>query len=107
MPLEVELNFFREHRSEWLEHYRGQYALVKDSELHGTFTTFREAFEAGVALLGNQAFLVTVVSEKDERAVIPALSVGVISARSEQIHSGPESGSKSYGRYQARRILRH
>ena len=80
MVLDRELSYYEEKRTEWLEHYEGHVALVKDQTLHGTFTTVREAFEAGVQSFGNQPFLIKKIEEKDQLIQYPALSVGMISA---------------------------
>ncbi len=81
MALDEEIRYFEAHREELLEHYRGQFAVVKGECLLGTFTTFAEAFNSGVAELGNEPFLVKEVTEEDELAAFPALSVGIVSAR--------------------------
>lgn len=82
MALERELEFFKRRRAEWLQHYKGQFALIKEERLIGTYTTFQEAFEAGVRELGNQAFLIKQVTEEEEVIQYPALTVGMIRARS-------------------------
>ena len=82
MALEEEQAFFVMHRDEWVQHYRGQFALIYGQELLGTYTLFNEAFEAGVQRLGNRAFLVRkiVPADEDQQAQFPALVAGVISA---------------------------
>jgi len=82
MVLEQELIYFEAHKSEWLQHYKGQVALVKGTALHGTFTTGHEAFEAGVRLFGRASFLVKEILEEDQTIQYPALAVGMISAHS-------------------------
>jgi hypothetical protein len=78
--LETELEFFRQHKDEWLRYYKGKVALVKDQVLVGTFTTEKEAFSAGVQQFGNVSFLVKAIVEKEELVQFPSLAVGVISA---------------------------
>ena len=78
--LERELAFFESERDSLLRHHRGQFALIKGEELLGTFTTFQQAFEAGVAAIGNSEMLIQQVHDEEEIAQFPALSVGVISA---------------------------
>jgi predicted ferric reductase len=78
--LEIELEFFTQHKDEWLRYYKGQFALVKGEELIGTFTTRTEAFSAGIGRLGNVPFLIKVVSEEEETVQFPALTVGMINA---------------------------
>ncbi len=78
--LAQELEYFEQNREEFLKHYDGQFALVKGSELHGTFTKEVEAFEAGVELFGTAPFLIKQVLESDTLAQVPALTLGLISA---------------------------
>ncbi len=82
MALEQELAYYNQRKPELLEHYLGQFALIKKRELLGTYTTLNEAFEAGIQKLGNKAFLIKQVAETDETIHFPALSVGMISAHS-------------------------
>ena len=79
VTLEKELSYFDEMKEEWLVHYRGQFAVVKDRSLLGTFTTFDEAFAAGVEAFGNTPFLIRQVKEGEDMAQFPALMVGVLS----------------------------
>ena len=78
--LEKELRFFEAHKKEWLQHYKGHFALIKDEQLLGTFTSFQEAFDAGVEKVGNVPFLVKQILEKDTEVQFPALTVGVLHA---------------------------
>jgi hypothetical protein len=55
MALETELRYFGEHKEEWLKHYEGKYALVKGETLVGTFTTFQEAYQRGIAGLSEKS----------------------------------------------------
>jgi hypothetical protein len=81
MALEHESAFFDAHKDEWLQHYRGQYALVHGDKLLGTFTQFDEAFAAGVERLGNQPFLIRQVTDENQNIQYPALVVGMLGAR--------------------------
>ena len=78
--LEQELRYFEAHKKEWLQHYKGQFALVKGEELLGTFTSFEEAFDAGIEKVGNQPLLIKQVLDKDPEVQYPALAVGVLHA---------------------------
>ena len=82
MALQTELAFYKDQKTELLKHHEGQFALIKDKKLIGTYTTWEEAFKDGVKRLGNVPFLIRLVQEKDEIVQFPALAVGVISARS-------------------------
>jgi len=81
MALEHEMAYFEAHRDEWLEHHRGQFALIYGDELLGTYATFEEAFEAGVTRLGNQSFLIRQITEENPSVQFPALVAGMIGAR--------------------------
>jgi hypothetical protein len=81
MTLEPEIAYFAQNLQEWLRHYRGQFALVKGARLAGTFTTFAEAYEAGVREFGLEPFLVKVLTDVEEQVQYPALAVGVLNAR--------------------------
>ena len=83
MVLDAELIYFDKHRVEWLKVYKGQVALVKGDALHGTFTTSKQAFEAGVKLFGTAPFLVKLIEETDAVIQYPAFSIGMLSAHSE------------------------
>ena len=82
MALEEELRFYESKKPELLQRYKGQFALIKGSELIGTFTTQQEAFQAGITTLGNQSFLIKEIKEVDDVLQYPALVVGMISAHS-------------------------
>jgi hypothetical protein len=73
MALETELRYFGEHKEEWLKHYEGKYALVKGETLVGTFTTFQEAYQRGIAEFGKEPFLVQQVVREEPVAKIPSL----------------------------------
>ena len=82
MALETEQEYYKEQKVELLKHYEGQFALIVGSRLAGTFTTHREAFNAGVEQFGNVAFLIQQVQERDEVIQYPSLAIGLISANS-------------------------
>ena len=78
--LAEEMAFFREHKDEWLQHYAGKFALVKGRELIDTFTTDKEAYEAGVKKFGRQPFLIKQIMETETAESLPALMIGVLRA---------------------------
>jgi len=78
MELKQELGYFISNKEELLKYYKGQFALIKGKELIGTYTTWEEAFNAGVERFGNVPFLVKLVQEEDEIIQFPALLVGAI-----------------------------
>ena len=80
--LAEELAYFREHKEEWLQHHKGKFALVKGRSLVDTFTTDKEAYEAGVRKFGVEAFLINRITEEEPVEDLPALTHGLINARS-------------------------
>lgn len=76
MVLEKELETFERRLPELLEHNKGQFAVLKGGLLLGTFTTFDEAFEAGVDQWGNKEFLIREVTAVPAVAQFPALAIG-------------------------------
>jgi hypothetical protein len=82
VQLQEELQYFGSIKGDLLEHHKGKFALIKGRELIDTFTTWEEAFNAGVERLGNVAFLIKQVQGEEENVQFPALVVGAISARS-------------------------
>ena len=81
MALEVEAKSFEARRAELLKDHAGQFAVVKGETLFGTFTTFTEAFEAGVRQYGVTPFMVREITSEDLPILLPALNAGLISAR--------------------------
>ncbi len=82
MPLERELGYYTNHRDDLLQHYENQFVLIKEEELVGAFTTEAEAYQAGVQRFGNQPFLIKRVVRDEEIEHLPALSLGLLYARS-------------------------
>lgn len=81
MTLETELATFDELRDKLVASHEGQYALIHDGDLLGTYTTFAEAYEAGVRSHGLAPFLVRQIAQEDPKVFLPALNAGVIFAR--------------------------
>ncbi len=77
MALERELAYFEGQLLELLKHNKGQFAVIKDETLLGTYTTFNEAFEAGVNEWGTAPFLIREVTDKPPRADFPDLTLGL------------------------------
>lgn len=80
-PLQTELEYFQQHRQEYLKLYKGQFVLIKGTEFAGAFTTEAEAYKAGLEKFGNTPFFIKQVLDKDETASYPALDAGVLSIR--------------------------
>ncbi|MGK2966127.1 MAG: hypothetical protein ACSLFM_11060 [Tepidiformaceae bacterium] len=81
MALETERRKFDELHAELVRNHEGQFALLHDSELEGTFTTFAEAYEAGVRAHGTGAFMVRQITHNEQHVLLPALNAGVIFVR--------------------------
>jgi uncharacterized protein (DUF433 family) len=64
-PLEKELEYFEGHRSELVLRAKGQFALVKNDSLIGTFEGQAEAIREGYRRFGNEPFLVKRIAEVD------------------------------------------
>lgn len=78
--LKEEIEYFNSMLAEWLQHYEGQYALVKDHKLKGTFTTEVEAYREGVKLFGNNPFLIKKIEKDEQLEKLPALTLGILRA---------------------------
>jgi hypothetical protein len=59
-PFSTELKVFEQHRSDWLRSHPGTYVVIQDEAiLDGFFSTYAEAFKAGLAKFGvRRSFLV-------------------------------------------------
>jgi len=82
VALEKEMTYYAKHRDELLQHYKNLYVLIKGEELIGAFTTDAEAYQAGVEQFGDEPFLIKRVTRDEEIEHIPALSLGLLHARS-------------------------
>lgn len=59
-PFSTELNVFEQHRQEWLRSHPGKYVAIQDDVIaEGFFSTYAEAFKAGLQKFGvRRGFLV-------------------------------------------------
>jgi len=59
-PFSAELNVFEQHRQEWLRSNPGKYVVIQDDVIaEGFFSTYAEAFKAGLQKFGvRRGFLV-------------------------------------------------
>ena len=78
-PLGRELAYYQAHRDELLSRYAGQFVVIHDDQVIGTFTTEEEAYAAGLLRVGNKPFLIRRVMKDDPEVQYPALTVGMIS----------------------------
>jgi hypothetical protein len=81
VALETEVQHFESIRDELVRTRKGQFALIHGSQLDGVFTTFPEAYAAGVRAHGTEPFMVRQILAEDAPVLLPALNAGVIFAR--------------------------
>jgi hypothetical protein len=74
--LEREVRFFEEHRLELLSRAAGKYALIKGTELVGTFASEIEAVGAGFLRFGTESFLVKHIVEADIPLTFATFNLG-------------------------------
>ena len=64
--LAVELEYYAQHKAEWLAQKTGDYVVIKDSRLLGFYPSFEAAYRAGAATYGlNTDFLVKQILEHE------------------------------------------
>jgi len=62
--LRIELDYYAQHKGEWLVHKGGQYVVIKDSTPLGFYQTFEAAYRAGAGAYGIETdFLVKQILE--------------------------------------------
>lgn len=82
MSLEREHEYFEEHRTEWVKHHLGKFALIRGDELQGTFDTADSAYGAGIHAWGNVPFLIKQILTEDRVEQSPSLMYGLLHAHS-------------------------
>lgn len=80
MVLEKELEYFEKQRAELLKHHLGQFALVYEDELIGTFTKDLDAYAAGLQKVGNKPFLIKQILPETPADQLPAYTLGLLNA---------------------------
>jgi hypothetical protein len=75
--LETELQYFNEHRAEFMEQAAGKFALIKGDRLIGMFDSETSAIRNGYQKLGNVPFLVKQVTEVDIPLTFTSFNLGV------------------------------
>lgn len=64
--LAVELEYFAQHKAEWISRNTGEYVVIKDSVPLGFYPNFEAAYRAGAATYGlNTDFLVKQILEHE------------------------------------------
>lgn len=62
--LAVELEYYAQHKAEWIAHKSGQYVVIKESTPLGFYQTFEAAYRAGAGTYGLETdFLVKQILE--------------------------------------------
>lgn len=74
--LEREYAFFNPRRAELMREHPGEYIVISGDRIIGFFATEREAYEAGLAAVGNVAMLIEHLAES-----VPVVILGVAPAR--------------------------
>lgn len=64
--LEVESEFFEQHRKEWFEHHAGKIVVIHGTTLHGFYDTYETALYVGYDKCGTESsFLIKEVLLED------------------------------------------
>jgi hypothetical protein len=64
--LAAELEYYAQHKAEWLAHKTGHYVVIKNSGLLGFYPNFEAAYRAGAATYGlDMDFLVKQILEDE------------------------------------------
>ena len=71
--LDVEVDYFEQHREEWFEHHAGKIAIVHETTIHGFYDNYENALVAAYDKCGNVSFLLKKVLLEDEVVVITRL----------------------------------
>ena len=74
--LQDELQYFERNRLDLLASAPGKFALIKGSELAGTFESESEAVGAGYRRFGNEPFLVKHIVEADLTLTFATFNLG-------------------------------
>lgn len=65
-PLQRELNTFKRKKKELITEAKGQFVLIKGSEVVDTFKNYEDALSEGYKKFGNEPFLVKEISTVEE-----------------------------------------
>jgi hypothetical protein len=65
--LAVELEYYAQHKAQWLAQKTGPYVVIKDSGVLGFYSNFEAAYRAGAAAYGlSTDFLVKQILEHEQ-----------------------------------------
>lgn len=82
--LEQEQEYYNANKALWMTQYPNKYVLIKGTQLLGFFDSEDQAISEGVRQLGLTSLLVRKVGEVEQEVVIPALTLGLLSANTSQ-----------------------
>ena len=77
IALQKEVKYFEKKKKDLLKKNKGAFALIKDSELIGTFPTEENAYKEGIQLFGNAPFLIKQILAKENNISFSSLYFGV------------------------------
>lgn len=63
--LEKELEFFNQHRSEWMRSHSTKFVVIGGTILGGFHDDYESAFKAGISKFGDKEFLVKQISAEE------------------------------------------
>jgi len=76
-PLLKELEFYTKKKDGLIVHHLGQFVLIKNQKIVGTFPTEQEAYRVGLEKFGNVPFLIKQVLKEEPIVSQPALTLGL------------------------------
>jgi len=82
MVLKEEVEYYNKMKLDLITKHEGKYALIKGQELKGIYNSEFEAYEAGVKMFKDEAFLIKHITKEEETVEFPALALGIIYAHS-------------------------
>ncbi len=81
MALETERQYYDSVKPELLRHHEGKFVLIIGNEVLGAFDNPEEAYKAGLQQRGNLPMLIKQVLKNEPTESIPAVTLGLLSAR--------------------------
>lgn len=72
--LKNELSTFEKNKRNLIRNHLGEYVLIKDDEILGTYQSFNEAANKGIMKFGTNPFLVKKIEKEESKLVISLIS---------------------------------
>ena len=91
--LDVERQYFDQHREDLLRQYPGRFVVIKEQQVRGPFDTIQDALGAAASEFGLCSVLVRRTDDVPQEISIPALTLGILRANPPYPNSGPETDS--------------